>query len=73
MPKPESPKFRVIVSGQVLPEKDRGAALRALAALFHSTPARMERLLRGQPVKLAKPYSRAQAEKICGALNAAGA
>ncbi|MDD9810923.1 MAG: hypothetical protein OXU71_04285 [Gammaproteobacteria bacterium] len=73
MRKPESPKFRVIVSGQVLPEKDRGAALRALAALFHSTPARMERLLRGQPVKLAKPYSRAQAEKICGALNAAGA
>jgi len=71
MPKP--PEFRVVVTGDVLPEKSRADVLRALARLFHSTPQAMQRLLAGKPVALTKAYSRAQAETICRAIRAAGA
>lgn len=70
---PKSTEFRVIVTGDVLPEKSRADVLQALARLFHSTPQAMQRLLVGKPVALTKAYSRAQAENICRAIRAAGA
>lgn len=66
-------KFRVIVSGDLLPEASRAEVLEALAKLFHSTPAAMQRLLRGRPVALTKAYSKTQADNICRAIHAAGA
>jgi len=67
------PQFRVIVSGDVLPERARAEVLEKLAELFHSTPARMERLLRGRPVALTRAYSRQRAERVCAAIETAGA
>lgn len=66
-------QFRVIVSGDLLPERARDEVLEALAKLFHSTPAAMQRLLRGRAVALTKAYSEAEADKICQAIYAAGA
>lgn len=67
------PRYRVIVSGTVLPEKSRADVLEALAALFHSKPETMGKLLQGKPVALTQSYERDRAEKICRAIRAAGA
>jgi len=67
------PRYRVMVSGTVLPEKSRADVLQALAALFNSTPATMEKLLQGKPVALTQSYERHRAEQICRAIRAAGA
>ncbi len=69
----EPRKYRVVLSGAVLPEKPRAEVLDNLAALFHSRRATMEKLLRGQPVALTKEYSRDQAGEICRAIREAGA
>lgn len=69
----DPPRYRVIVSGTVLPEKSRAEVLEALASLFHSKPATMEKLLQGKPVALTQLYERDRAEKICRAIGAAGA
>jgi len=70
---PRARQFRVIVSGDVLPEAARDEVLQALARLFHSTPEAMQRLLRGRPVALTRAYSQLDAEKICQAITTAGA
>ena len=67
------PTYRVIVSGVVRPEKSRAEVIEQLALLFHSRPETMEKLLQGRAVPLTRPYQRAQAEKICRAIHAAGA
>ncbi|MDD9858508.1 MAG: DUF2628 domain-containing protein [Gammaproteobacteria bacterium] len=69
----DQPRYRVIVSGNVLPEKSRADVLQALASLFNSTPATMEKLLQGKPVALTQSYERDRAEKICRAIRVAGA
>lgn len=69
----DPPRYRVIVSGTVLPEKSRADVLEALASLFHSKPATMGKLLQGKPVALTQSYERDRAEKICRAIRAAGA
>ena len=69
----DSRKYRVILSGGVLPEKSRAEVVEALAVLFNSQRDTMEQLLRGKPVPLTKRYEREQADKICHAIRQAGA
>ena len=69
----DSRKYRVILSGGVLPEKSRAEVVEALAVLFNSQRDTMEQLLRGKPVPLTKRYEREQADKICRAIRQAGA
>ena len=69
----DSRKYRVILSGGVLPEKSRAEVVEALAVLFNSRRDTMEQLLRGKPVPLTKRYEREQADKICHAIRQAGA
>lgn len=66
-------KYRVIISGTVLPEKPRAEVIAELAALFHARSDTAEKLLQGKPVALVKEYARAPAEKICDAIRTAGA
>ena len=65
-------KYRVILSGRVLPEHDRQDVLMALARLFNSTSRRMESLLKGKEVVMKKEYSEDEAVKICSAIREAG-
>ena len=69
----DSPKYRVVVAGVVLPERSRDDVIDALAALFHSRAETMQQLLQGRPVALKKLYARAEADKICIAIKNAGA
>ena len=69
----DSRKYRVILSGGVLPEKSRTEVVEALAVLFNSRRDTMEQLLRGKPVPLTKRYEREQADTICRAIRQAGA
>lgn len=69
----EFTKYKVVLSGETLPDQDREQVIRELCELFHSRPSRMERLLKGKEVHLKKEYSRAEAEKIIRAIRAAGA
>lgn len=66
-------KYRVILSGGVLPEKAREEVVDALAVLFNSRRGAMRELLSGKPVPLTKEYEREQAEKIVRAIERAGA
>ena len=66
-------KYRVIVSGVVLPEKSRAEVIEQLTALFHSRRDTMEKLLQGKATPLAKEYDLESAEKICRAIREAGA
>ena len=65
-------KYRVILSGRVLPEHERRDVLMALARLFNSTSTRMESLLQGKEVVMKKEYSEDEAIKICSAIRNAG-
>ncbi len=69
----EFTKYKVVLKGTILPDQDQEQVIRELCELFHSRPSRMERLVRGKEVHLKKEYSRSEAEKICGAIRAAGA
>ena len=69
----DSQKYRVILSGAVLPEKSRPEVIDNLVSLFHSQPETMEKLLLGKPVPLTREYDYDQAEKICRAIRDAGA
>lgn len=66
-------KYRVIITGMLRPERARDEVVANLAALFHSRPATVQRLLQGKPTALTKQYERAAAEKICRAVLDAGA
>jgi hypothetical protein len=66
-------KYRVILSGNVLPEKTRSAVIDGLVSLFGSQPATMEKLLQGKPVPLKKAYELDPARKICEAIREVGA
>ncbi len=70
---PEITKYKVVLSGTVLPDEDREQVIRKLSTLFHSKPSYMEKLLNGQAVALKKQYGRTEAEKICRAVRNAGA
>ena len=65
-------KYRVILSGNILPEHDRQQVLQGLAEVFNSRPGKMEKLLQGKPVPLKKEYSEDQAQKICEKLRNVG-
>ena len=69
----DPPKYRVILSGNLLPEKSRAEVIDKLALLFHSRLETASRLLQGRAVPMTKEYPREQAEKICRAIRAAGA
>ena len=69
----DPPKYRVILSGNLLPEKSRAEVTDKLALLFHSRLETASRLLQGRAVPMTKEYPREQAEKICRAIRAAGA
>jgi len=66
-------KYKVVLSGYVLPEHDRGEVIRALAALFNSDAELMQRLVKGKETLLKKAYTRNQALNICKAIRQAGA
>ena len=65
--------YKVVMEGKTLPNKDREQVIRALSELFHSRPSTMERLLSGSEVALKKEYPRDEAERICLAIQNAGA
>ena len=69
----DPPKYRVILSGNLLPEKSRAEVIDKLALLFHSRLETASKLLQGKAVPMTKEYPRDQAEKICRAIRAAGA
>ena len=69
----DPPKYRVILSGNLLPEKSRAEVTDKLALLFHSRLETASRLLQGRAVPMTKEYPREQAEKICWAIRTAGA
>ncbi len=66
-------KYRVILSGQVMPEFNRRQVLESLAQIFHSKPSTMEKLLQGNPIPLRKQYDRDQAQLICDKILNSGA
>lgn len=68
-----SPKFRVILSGNVMPECDRQEVVQGLANLFNAQTSVMENLLKGNSVPLKKQYDKAEAEKICESIRNVGA
>ncbi|MGI9319206.1 MAG: DUF2628 domain-containing protein [bacterium] len=69
----EFTKYKVVLSGDTLPDQDREQVIRELCELFHSRPSRMERLVSGKEVHLKKEYTRSEAEKIVRAIREAGA
>ena len=69
----DPPKYRVILSGNLLPEKSRAEVIDKLALLFHSRLETASKLLQGKAVPMTKEYPRDQAEKICRAIRTAGA
>ncbi|MEM7196224.1 MAG: hypothetical protein AAF402_14860, partial [Pseudomonadota bacterium] len=66
-------RYRVVLSGHVMPEQNRRDVLFALAKLFNSSSQRMESLLQGKEVTLKKEYNKDEASKICLAIRKAGA
>ncbi len=69
----EEPGYKVILSGQTLPERSRDEVLEGLAGLFNSTAAAMERVLQGHPTPLKKEYSESQATELCRKIEQIGA
>ncbi len=56
----------------MLPGRDRGAAVRALADLFKITSAKAEWLLVGRPTRIKTRFSREKAEHACARLSSIG-
>ncbi len=69
----EEAKYRVILSGRVMPECDHQQVVEGMASLFHSQASTMENLLKGVPTPLKKSYDKAQAQTICANIRKAGA
>lgn len=66
-------KYRVVLSGTLLPERSRAQVLKGLAQIFNSNSEKMQQVLRGKPVPLTKEYSYRDAQKICAEIKAVGA
>ncbi len=66
-------KYRVILSGNIMPEYDRREVVQGLANLFNSRTSTMENLLKGNSVSLKKQYDKDQAEIICKNIRNVGA
>jgi hypothetical protein len=66
-------KYRVILSGRVLPEYDRQEVLEGLARIFNSRTDAMEKLLQGKAVPLKKEYDKDQATLISEKVRKIGA
>jgi len=69
----ELAKYRVILSGTVMPGHDRDKVLKDLAEVFSSSTEMMERLLQGEAVPLKKVYDKDKAKLICKKVRNAGA
>ena len=66
-------KYHVILSGDVIAERDREEVLEGLAALFNSKRQVMAQLLQGKEISLKKEYSKKQAAIICQKIRKIGA
>jgi hypothetical protein len=66
-------KYRVILSGKVLPEYDRREVLEGLARIFNSRTDAMEKLLQGKAVPLKREYDKDQATLISEKVRKIGA
>ena len=66
-------KYRVILSGNIMPECDRQQVVEGLAGLFNSQTSTMRDLLKGNAVPLKKQYDQAQAQVICTHIQQLGA
>jgi hypothetical protein len=66
-------KYRVILSGSVVPGFDRAEVLANLAEVFNSSTEMMDRLLRDEAVPLRKEYDKDKAKLICKKVRSAGA
>jgi hypothetical protein len=66
-------KYRVILSGSVVPGYDRANVLTNLAEVFNSNTEMMDRLLQGEAVPLRKVYEKDKAKLICKKVRSAGA
>ncbi len=66
-------KYRVVLSGETLPEYDRADVLENLADMFKSNTRNMEALLQGKSVPLKKQYDNDQAVRICEKIRQLGA
>ncbi len=64
---------RVVLEGTILPGAKREQVIRELCELFHARESFIERVLSGNEVALKKKYTCQEAEKICQAIDAAGA
>ena len=69
----KEPKYKVILSGSVIPERSREEVLKGLADLFNSTTTAMERVLQGHQTPLKKEYSESQATEFCQKIRMIGA
>ena len=69
----KEPKYKVILSGNVIPERSREEVLKGLADLFNSTTTAMERVLQGHQTPLKKEYSESQATELCQKIRMIGA
>jgi hypothetical protein len=63
---------QVVISGAVLPGRDRGDAVKGLADLFKITAVKAERLLVGRPTRIDTLFSRDKAEHACARLSSIG-
>ena len=66
-------KYRVIISGNVMPEFDHQQVAEGLADLFRSQISTMEHLLKGIATPLKKHYDKEQAQIICANIRKVGA
>ena len=69
----EFTKYRVVLTGSVMPNENREKVIQDLSELFHSKPSYMEKLLSGQEVPLKREYPAGEAQTVCKAVRAAGA
>lgn len=69
----EKPRYKVILSGNVMPERHRDEVLKELTDLFGSTPDVMEKVLQGHQTLLKKEYDKSHADAVCQKIRKAGA
>ena len=69
----EETRYRVVLSGRMLPGRDRDQVIDALAKLFGSSREKMARLVQGREVPFKKAYDREEAIRIRDQVRAAGA
>ena len=65
-------RYQIVLSGRVLPGRDSGHAVAALARLFKLPESRVQSLLSGNPTRLEKIFSQQQAERLRSRLESHG-